>query len=105
MRKGVDLGYFGQGLDVGTSFVRSAERGGQEVVFRSERTAFVSVDQTDFTESMLAMADMEYVKSGDDIFIVGNAAMEFANVSYQNVRRPLRNGLISPSESEALPMI
>ena len=110
MRKGIDLlretyRYFGKGLDVGTSFVRSAERGGQEVVFRSERTAFVSVDQTDFTESMLAMADMEYVKSGDDIFIVGNAAMEFANVSYQNVRRPLRNGLISPSESEALPMI
>ena len=108
--KGVDLlretyRYFGKGLDVGTSFVRSAEHGGQEVVFRSERAAFVSVDQTDFTESMLAMADVEYVKSGNDIFIVGNAAMEFANVSYQNVRRPLRNGLISPSESEALPMI
>ena len=74
-------------------------------MFRSERNAFVSVDQTDFTESMLAMSGMEYVKRGDDIFIVGNAAMEFANVSYQNVRRPLRNGLISPSESEALPMI
>ncbi len=98
-------GYFGKGLDVGTSFVRSAELSGQEVVFRSERTAFVSVDQTDFTESMLAMADMEYVKSENDIFIVGNAAMEFANVSDQNLRRPLRTGLISPSESEALPMI
>ena len=97
--------YFGKGLDVGTSFVRSAERSGQEVVFRAERNAFASVDQSDFTESMLAMADMECVKSGDDIFIVGNAAMEFANVSDQNVRRPLRNGLISPSESEALPMI
>ena len=97
--------YFGKGLDVGTSFVRSAERSGQEVMFRSERNAFASVDQSDFTESMLAMADMECVKSGDDIFIVGNAAMEFANVSDQNVRRPLRNGLISPSESEALPMI
>ena len=110
MNREVDLSierrrYFGKGLDVGTSFVRSAERSGQEVVFGTERTAFVSVNRTDFTESMLAMADMEYVKSGDDIFIVGNAAMEFANVSDQNVRRPLRNGLISPSESEALPMI
>ena len=97
--------HFGKGLDVGTSFVRSAERSGLEVVFRSERTAFVSVDQADFTESMLDMAGMEYVKSGGGIFIVGNTAMEFANVSDQDLRRPLRNGLISPSESEALPMI
>ncbi len=97
--------YFGKGLDVGTSFVRSAERSGQEVVFSSERTAFVSVDQNDFTESMLAMADMEFVKSQDDIYIVGSGAMDFANISSQNVRRPLRRGLISSSEAEALPMI
>jgi hypothetical protein len=90
---------------VGTSFVRSAERIGQEVLFRSERTAFVGVDQTDFTESMLELADMEYVKSGEDIYIVGSAALDFANVSSQNMRRPLRSGLISPSEAEALPMV
>ena len=97
--------YKGKGLDVGTSFVRSAERSGQEVVFRTERTAFVDVDQNDFTESMLAMADMEYVKSGNDVFIVGDKALEFANISDRNARRPLRSGLISPVETEALPMI
>ena len=97
--------YFVKGLDVGTSFVRCAESRGQEAVFRSERTAFVDVDQSDFTESMLSMAGMEFVKSKEDIYIVGGAAMEFANVSGQNVRRPLRSGLISSSEEEALPMI
>jgi len=96
---------FGKGLDVGTSFVRFGERQGQEIVFRSERNAFIDVDRYDFTEAMLTLAQVEYVKSGDQLYIVGNQAMEFANISNRDARRPLRSGIISPSEKEALPMI
>ena len=98
---------FGKGLDVGTSFVRVGERQGQEqeVVFRSERNAFIDVDRYDFTEPMLTLAQVEYVKNGDALYIVGNQAMEFASISNRDARRPLRSGIISPSEKEALPMI
>jgi len=95
----------GKGLDVGTSFVRSCERQGQEVLIRSERNAFIDIDRLDFTEVMLTRAHVEYVKSEDQLYIVGNKAMEFANVSNRDCRRPLSSGIISPSEKEALPMI
>ncbi|MFQ5840853.1 MAG: hypothetical protein ACE5I8_00335 [Thermodesulfobacteriota bacterium] len=95
----------GKGLDIGTSFVRSAERQAREIVFRTERNAFIDIEQQDFTEAMLTRARVEYVKSGDQLHIVGNKAMEFANVSNRDARRPLSSGIISPSEKEALPMI
>ncbi len=96
---------FGKGLDVGTSFVCSCERQGQEVVIRSERNAFIDIDRLDFTEAMLTRAQLEYVKSEDQLYIVGNKAMELANISNRESRRPLSSGIISPSEKEALPMI
>jgi hypothetical protein len=97
--------YLGKGLDVGTSFMRCAERSGQEVVFRSERTAFIDLDKKDFTESMLEMADMDYVSVGDDIYVVGEASLEFANLSERKLRRPLRSGIISASEQRAIPIL
>ena len=97
--------YFGRGLDVGTSFVRCAEMQGQETVSRSERSAFIDLDQDDFTEGMLGMAKLEYVKNGDKLQILGNEALEFASISGKVARRPLRKGMISPSEDEAIPMI
>lgn len=97
--------YLGKGLDVGTSFIRCAERSGQEVTFHAERSAFIDIEKTDFTESMLELADMGYVRSGDDIYIVGESALEFSNISERKLRRPLRSGLISPSEGRAIPII
>src|SRR6185436_15356461 len=110
MERGINISkeqrrYSGKGLDVGTSFMRCAERSGQEVIFRFERSAFIGVDKKEFTESMLELADMEYIRSGNDLFILGDKAMEFATLSDQKLRRPLRNGLISPSEADAIPIV
>jgi hypothetical protein len=96
---------FGKGLDVGTSFVRSAEKHGQEVVFRSERNAFIDIEQQGFTEATLTRAQVQYVKSGDQLYIMGTDSMVFANIFNKEARRPLSSGIISPSEKEALPMI
>lgn len=96
---------FGKGLDVGTSFVRLAEKQGQDIVLRSERNAFIDVERYGFTEAMLTQAQAEYARDGDHLYIVGNKAMEFANVLGRDARRPMNSGIISPSEKEALPMI
>ena len=81
--------YFGRGLDVGTSFVRCAEMQGQEIVSRSERSAFIDLNQAaDFTEGMLGMAQLDYAKNGDHLRIVGTKAIEFANISQTDARRP-----------------
>lgn len=96
---------FGKGLDVGTSFVRFAERQGQDIMLRSERNAFIDVQRHGFTEAMLTRAQVEYAKDADHLYIVGNKAMQFANVLGRDARRPMSSGIISPSEKEALPMI
>lgn len=96
---------FAKGLDVGTSFVRSAEKQGQEVVFHSERNAFIDIEQQGFTEVILGRAQVDYVKCGDQLYVVGTDAMVFTNVFNRDARRPLSSGIISPSEKEALPMI
>lgn len=95
----------GKGLDVGTSFVRFAERQGQDVVLRSERNAFVEIEHYGWTEAMLTQAQVEYARDGDHLYIVGTNAMQFASVWRRDARRPMSSGIVSPSEKEALPMI
>ena len=95
----------GKGLDVGTSFVRAAERRERVVIYRTERNAFIDIGRHDFTATMLTRSGVEYVRSGDQLYIVGTKAMEFANLLTRDARRPLSSGIISPSEKEALPMI
>jgi hypothetical protein len=96
---------FGKGLDVGTSFVRFAERQGQDVILRSERNAFIDITRYGFTESMLTSVGAEYARDGDQIHVVGDKSMRFAYVLGRDARRPISSGIISPSEKEALPMI
>jgi hypothetical protein len=96
---------FGRGLDVGTSFVRAAERAEGEILYRTERNAFLDIGQYGFTETMLTRCGVEYVISENQLYIVGTMAMEFANMLTRDARRPLSSGIISPSEKEALPMI
>jgi len=96
---------FGKGLDVGTSFVRFAERQGQDIMLRSERNAFIDIERYGFTEAMLTKVQAEYARDGDHLYIVGNKAMQFAQVLGRDARRPVSSGIISPSEKEALPII
>jgi actin-like ATPase involved in cell morphogenesis len=95
----------GKGLDVGTSFVRFAERRGPDIVLRSERNAFIDIERHGFTETMLTEAQAEYTRYDDHLYIVGTNAMRFANVLGRDARRPMSSGIISPSEKEALPII
>lgn len=97
--------HLGKGLDVGTSFVRAAEQHGQEIIYRTERNAFIDIDRSDYTETMLTQSGVEYVISEGQLYLVGNKAMEFANLLTLDARRPFSRGIISPSEKEALPMI
>lgn len=102
---GTDNHDLGKGLDIGTSFVRVAEQCGREIVYRAERNAFIEIDRSDFTETMLTQSGVEYVISESQLYIVGNKAIEFANMLTLDARRPFSRGIISPSEKEALPMI
>jgi len=95
----------GKGLDVGTAFIVCAEQHGEKIAFRTQRDAFFDIEHSDFTKQMLINSKVNYIEKDDSLYVVGNEAMEFANIFHAELRRPLRRGVISPSEKEALPMV
>lgn len=95
----------GKGLDIGTAFIVSAEKRGNDVLFRSQRNAFFDIEQTDFTKKMLTKSKVNYIERGNSLYVIGDEAIKFANIFGKEARRPLSKGVVSPSEKEALPIV
>ena len=95
----------GAGLDIGTMNIVSARRQGDGSVETSRvRDAFLDLDQS--AKRMLKLSGVNYIDHGDDgIIVVGDAAMEMANVFGREARRPLSQGLISAGEMDALDVL
>ena len=94
-------------IDIGTAFLVGAEmRGGREV-FTSERDAFFSMPNEDFAEEMLSKAGAFYIAKKDQLYVVGEDALKFAQVTGQqeNYRRPMAAGVLNPDEEDAIAMI
>lgn len=96
---------FGKGIDIGTAFIACAEQNGDKVLFKNERDAFFEIDYSSFTKSMLTKTGVRYIQKGKKLYVVGNSALEFANLFHKETRRPLSRGVINPGEKESLPMI
>lgn len=95
----------GKGLDIGTAFLVCAEKNNNEIIFRSQRNAFFEVENNDFTKNMLDNSKVKYIVKENKLYVVGDEALEFANIFNKDTRRPLSGGVISPKEKEALPMV
>jgi hypothetical protein len=94
----------GRGLDVGTvNICAAATRGdNKDVVYNIQRNAFLDVRGDAFTKKMLMKLGIDYIQQGDKGYVLGDAAFELANVFEKNTRRPMKDGMISPTEPEAL---
>jgi len=96
----------GKGVDIGTVFVKCAHKEGDEIIFRSQRNAFFEVEYVGgFTKKIFDDRMIKYVVKDDKLYVVGNDALQFANIFNKETRRPLSNGVISPTEEEALPIV
>ena len=95
----------GKGIDIGTAFVKCAREQKGKIIFRSERNAFFEVEHNEFTKKILDNSKVRYIIKDDKLYVVGNEALEFANMFNKETRRPLSKGVISPSEKEALPIV
>ena len=92
--------YLGVGCDIGTMNIVSARRGEKGISTKRMRDAFVALPSN--KTRMLKLSQTSFVQRDDDVLILGDAAMEMANVFGGNPRRPLAGGLIAAGESEAL---
>ena len=95
----------GKGVDIGTMFVKCAKKSGENITFHSQRNAFFDVEHTDFTKKILDSSKVKYVIKENELYVVGDEALEFANMFNKETRRPLSRGVISPTEKEALPIV
>ena len=96
----------GKGLDIGTANLAAAvqnEEGGITVTV--ERNAFLDINSDVYSKNMLTKLKVPYVMHNGKLVVIGEAAFELANVFGKETRRPMSDGLISPAESDALPMM
>jgi len=94
-----------KGLDVGTMNILSARQEGDETVFVQQRNSFVEIDYSDMAEQMLSRSEVLHIRKGDQVYIVGDDALNFANIFNEETRRPMQHGILSSNEQSAIPMI
>ncbi len=96
----------GKGLDLGTANIAAAvqnDEGG--ITVNVERNAFLDIGDDVYSKNMLTKLKVPYVVHNGKVIVLGEAAFELANVFGKNTRRPMQDGLISPGEVDALPIM
>ncbi len=90
----------GVGLDIGTMNIVSARQTTADKVVTSRvRDAFIDLDPE--VKRTLRMTKVSYVEQGGNLIVLGDSALNMANLFKREVRRPLSRGVISPGEIEA----
>ena len=93
----------GIGLDIGTMNLVSARKIGTSVETKRVRDAFLDLDID--AKKMLKLSGVSFIEYDDRILILGDPAIETANLFKREARRPLSQGLISSSEIDALEVL
>jgi len=91
----------GVGIDIGTMNIVSARHEEGVVKTRRIRDAFLDLDPE--TKKILKMSKVDYYEPdwSDQLIVVGDSALNMANIFKREVRRPLAKGLISAGELDA----
>jgi len=95
----------GRGLDIGTANLVSAVQSNEGIKLNIQRNAFIDVRSDVYTKNMLTRLQVPYAVQGGRLVVLGDAAFELANIFGRETRRPMKDGMISPAEIDALPVI
>ena len=92
-----------KGLDCGTSFYIAAT----EDRIKKQRNAFLTVDgEVSQVKRMLKRQRIPFVEKAGKIHIVGQHAFNYAQIfSTAELKRPMKSGLLNPTEKDALPVL
>ena len=94
----------GVGLDIGTAFiVRAAfDEAGKEISYNTLRDAFFKVPKDENTIEMFTRLGVSYTSDDTYLYILGEGAIEVANLFREKVSRPMANGVISTEDNDAI---
>lgn len=93
------------GLDVGTMNILSARQEQNDTVFVQQRNSFVEIEYSDMADQMLSRSEILHIQKDDKVYVVGDDALNFANIFDNETRRPMQDGILSSDESSAIPMM
>src|SRR4030081_2655694 len=93
------------GLDVGTSRICLAERSGEDFQYETQLNAFVSIQYSKMTESVLKKEKVPHTVNGAEIVVHGNESDRFADLLNVETRRTMSRGVLNPAEPDSLSMI
>jgi hypothetical protein len=93
----------GVGLDCGTMNFVAARRGEKKVVYSRVRDAFLDLPLE--TKRMLRLSNTDYVELDGKLLVIGDKAMDTANLFNREARRPMSQGVIAAGEIDAQQVI
>jgi actin-like ATPase involved in cell morphogenesis len=97
---------YGKGLDIGTvNLIAAMQTESGEVVLKKQRNAFLDMPMDIFAKSMLTQLKIPYAIHNKRLYVLGDHSFELANVLNRNVRRPMKEGMLSPKEVDAVPIM
>ena len=94
-----------RGFDVGTGFLVSARQEADQIKYIKQRDAFFGLEPTSETIGVLESLKVPYIKRKNQLIIVGEDALKFANIFKKEARRPLHKGVLSKLDLEAFGML
>ena len=89
----------GAGLDCGTMNFVAARRNGKSVKTSRIRDAFIELPLD--ARRMLKLANTSYAELDGRLLVLGDEALETANLLNREARRPMSGGVITPGEVDA----
>lgn len=88
---------------MGTMNIVAARKTDKGVETRRVRDAFLELPVE--SKKMLKLSNVSFVERADELLILGDAAMDTANIFGREARRPLSAGLVSSSDIDAMEIL
>ncbi len=96
----------GKGLDVGTAnLVAAVQNDDGGITVKMERNAFIDIEHDVHSKNLLTKLKVPYVVHNNTMVVLGDESFQLANIFNRTTRRPMKDGLISPSEADAMTMV
>lgn len=94
-------------IDTGTgNIITARENSKGKLVFTHERNAFIHIGKWDAVKNRLKRTNISYTKIKDDVYVLGTAAYDYANIFGEvELRRPMSLGMLNPREKNSLPIL
>ncbi len=93
------------GLDIGTSNIVVYKMGKSETSVQMEPNVFLTVPSLPQTKKILNGTNIPFLEKEKSLYILGNRAKEFAGITGEQTRQPMKSGMLNLGEDEGINVI